>query len=59
LSVVRSGDERRTTKALRQTFNNNTTIHEARNVREAGRVTEGTFGRMHGLALANAQSAIA
>ncbi|MGU3543665.1 phage tail tip lysozyme [Methylobacterium sp. A52T] len=48
-----------TSKAISQTFNNNTTIHEARNVREAGRMMESTFGRMHNLALENAQSAVA
>jgi hypothetical protein len=46
-------------RAVHQTFNTNTTIHEAKDAREAGRVMEGTFGRIHGLALENAQSAIA
>ncbi|MGH1571391.1 hypothetical protein ACRAWG_12685 [Methylobacterium sp. P31] len=48
-----------TSLSLRATFNDHPTIHEARNVREAGRMMEGTFGRMHELALENAQSAIA
>lgn len=54
-SVTNNGGN--TSKAVHQTFNNNTTIHEARNVREAGRMMESTFGRMHNLALENAQSA--
>jgi hypothetical protein len=46
-------------RAVHQTFNSTTTIHGARDTREAGRMMEGTFGRMHGLAMENAQSAIA
>ncbi|MCJ2087508.1 phage tail tip lysozyme [Methylobacterium sp. E-005] len=45
-------------KAVHQTFNNNTTIHEARNAKEAGRTMTDVFDRMHGLALENAQTAV-
>jgi len=45
-------------RAVHQAFTQST-IHEARIVREAGRMREGTFGRMHEQALANVQSAIA
>lgn len=54
-SVTNNGGN--TSKAIHQTFHSQTTIHEARNVREAGRMMEGVFDRMHGLALENAQSA--
>jgi hypothetical protein len=46
-------------RAVHQTFITHTTISGARDVREAGRMMEGTFGRMDELALENAQSAVA
>ncbi|SDO54896.1 hypothetical protein SAMN05216360_1272 [Methylobacterium phyllostachyos] len=46
-------------RSVSQTFHSTTNIHGVHDTREAGRMMEGTFGRMHGLALENAQSAIA
>ena len=47
------------TRAVHQTINNTTTITGTDRPKEAARVMESAFGRMHGLALQNAQSAVA
>ena len=44
-------------RSVNQTFNSNTTITGAENPRQAASIMESAFGRMHGLALQNAQSA--
>lgn len=54
-SVVNNGGS--TSKSVTQTFHNKTTITGAENPRQAAAIMEGAFGRMHNLALANAQSA--
>lgn len=54
-SVVNSGGN--STKTFNQTFNTKTTITGAENPKQAAVVMESAFGRMHNLALANAQSA--
>lgn len=48
-----------TNRAVHQTFNQTTTITGADRPKEAARIMEAAFGNMHGLALRNAQSAIA
>ena len=48
-----------TSRTINQTFHNQTTVTGADKPREAARVMESAFGNMHGLALANAQSAVA
>lgn len=48
-----------TNRAVHQTINNTTTITGADRPREAARIMESAFGNMHGLALRNAQSAVA
>ncbi|MGN8092269.1 peptidoglycan DD-metalloendopeptidase family protein [Methylobacterium sp. 22177] len=48
-----------TNRAVHQTINNTTTITGADRPREAARIMEAAFGNMHGLALRNAQSAVA
>jgi hypothetical protein len=53
-SVVNNGG---TSKSVSQTIHNQTTIHGAENPRQAASIMESAFGRMHNLALANAQSA--
>lgn len=54
-SVVNSGGN--STKTINQTFNNKTTVTGAENPKQAAGIMESAFGRMHNLALANAQSA--
>ncbi|KAA0117887.1 hypothetical protein CIW48_27180 [Methylobacterium sp. P1-11] len=54
-SVVNSGGN--STKTVTQTFHNKTTITGAENPKQAAGIMENAFGRMHDLALANAQSA--
>ena len=54
-SVVNNGGS--TSKSINQTFNQNTTVNGAENPRQAASIMESAFGRMHNLALANAQSA--
>ncbi|MCJ2025105.1 phage tail tip lysozyme [Methylobacterium sp. J-067] len=45
-------------RTVHQTINNTTTITGTDRPKEAAKVMESAFGRMHGLALANAQSAV-
>lgn len=54
-SVVNNGGS--TSKVFNQTFNQKTTVSGAENPRQAAAIMESAFGRMHNLALANAQSA--
>lgn len=54
-SVVNSGGN--TSKTINQTFNTKTTVSGAENPKQAAGIMESAFGRMHNLALANAQSA--
>ncbi len=46
-------------RAVHQTINNTTTIHGAKDPKDAARTIESSLTRVHGLALANAQSAVA
>lgn len=46
-----------TSRVVHQTFHNTTTITGADRPQESAKIMESAFGRMHGLALANAQSA--
>lgn len=46
-------------RSVHQTINSTTTFNNMDRPKEAARVMESAFGRMHGLALANAQSAVA
>lgn len=48
-----------TNRSVSQTITNNTTITGADRPREAARIMESAFGNMHGLAIRNAQSAVA
>jgi hypothetical protein len=48
-----------TSRAVNQTITNNVTVQGSNNPREHGRVMESSLSRVHGLALANAQSAVA